>query len=84
VFVTQERTGAAIAIAIEELPLRYRAYVPNFGSYGDARVLADLAREANTLESDYRAFLNLQKLRNSSGRAGRYRRLEPLLSIEIP
>jgi hypothetical protein len=83
VFVTQERAKTAIAIAIEELPLQYGAYVPNFGSYGDARVLADLAREANALESDYRAFLNLQKLKTSSGRAGRYRRLEPLLSIEI-
>ena len=50
-FVTQERTGAAIAVASEELPLRYGACVPNFGSYGDARVPADLVREANTLES---------------------------------
>jgi hypothetical protein len=31
VFDTQERVEAAIAVAIEELPLRYGTYVPNFG-----------------------------------------------------
>ena len=32
--------------AIEEILMRYGVYVPNFGPYSDARVLADLAYEA--------------------------------------
>src|SRR5216684_494360 len=45
-FCIQMRAKAGITAAIEEVFMKYGAYVPNFGPYGDARILADLAYEA--------------------------------------
>jgi alkanesulfonate monooxygenase SsuD/methylene tetrahydromethanopterin reductase-like flavin-dependent oxidoreductase (luciferase family) len=44
VFSMRER--AEVVITIEEFSMRYGVYVPNFGPYGDARILAELAYEA--------------------------------------